>query len=229
MRHEQQYQVTKRQGRPRLRSSRTSGSRTHRRRTVGTCLPLDAARRDEGHIRPAVEAKASEANIHLVDVKYPYQPIRGIMCLPLDCWNLNQFDFDPLPTDRQRASTSAAAAQQRQSKSPAEQIHQYTPTDERECIMSINTKQQLRLEAELLALLIARTDAEVYDPLIVVPALFAVTFRIIYCSVRALFQNYTVFAICCRLVERFLIKIERAAAAPIIKALRRKRAQILID
>ena len=119
--YERQHQSDGRSLRPQRRTSRTSGRRTHRRRTVGTCLPLDAARRDEGHIRPAVEAKASEANIHLVDVKYPYQPIRGIMCLPLDCWNLNQFDFDPLPTDRQHAHTSVTAAQQASGQSTAEQ------------------------------------------------------------------------------------------------------------
>jgi hypothetical protein len=27
---------------------------------------------------------------------FPYQPIRGVMCLPPDCWNLFEFDFEPL-------------------------------------------------------------------------------------------------------------------------------------
>ena len=39
-------------------------------------------------------------------------------------------------------------------------------------------KQQLKLELEILDLLIARTDAGVYDPLIVIPALLSVVNRI---------------------------------------------------
>lgn len=29
-------------------------------------------------------------------MSHTYQPLRGKLCLPPDCWNLDEFDFDPL-------------------------------------------------------------------------------------------------------------------------------------
>lgn len=60
---------------------------------------MDAAGPDERHMGSTAEAKASEAHIRKLNV--PYQPLRGTMCLPVDCWELNDFDFDPLSESRQ--------------------------------------------------------------------------------------------------------------------------------
>ena len=93
--------------------------------------------------------------------------------------------------------------------------------------MSINVRQQLKLESELLTLLIARTDAGTYDPLIVIPALLSVVNRIRCESLKAAAKSLQKSNR--GIVERFLDKIERAAAAPVVKALRRNRVKILID
>ena len=54
---------------------------------------------DVGTVRADDRTVAQETqapHVHQVNAEYSYQPIRGIMCLPLDCWNLNDIDWEPL-------------------------------------------------------------------------------------------------------------------------------------
>lgn len=31
---------------------------------------------------------------------YAYQPLKGKLYLPVDCWELNDFDWEPIPTEK---------------------------------------------------------------------------------------------------------------------------------
>jgi hypothetical protein len=62
-----------------------------------------------------------------LNAEYSYQPIRGILATPPDCWNLSSFDWEPL----QRAHTSAAAASGQTVEHNEPNITQERATDER--------------------------------------------------------------------------------------------------
>jgi len=107
------YELTKFAGqrRPRLRTTPetgsrrilTSESRTDVRSTSGTGPAPGHALRPT----PAAQAKTS---VHLVNRHY--QPIRGKMSLPPDCWLLDTFDWtplDPSPESPQHASVGDSA------------------------------------------------------------------------------------------------------------------------
>lgn len=45
-------------------------------------------------------------------LNHPYQPVRGTMCFPPDCWELDEFDFDPLPESKLGAGKPARCPEQ---------------------------------------------------------------------------------------------------------------------
>ena len=119
---QQQHQITKRQGRPRLRSSRAAGRTAQSSRTSRTCLSLEGAESRSGSLRQPEAQAAQITNIHLVNAA-PKLPGR-LGWLPDDVDWLN-LDWELLPeqiTARQRASTSAAssAVDQKTEQSPSD-------------------------------------------------------------------------------------------------------------
>lgn len=89
---------------------------------------VDAARPQLGRLGKTAEAQ-EETSVRLVNVR-PYQPIRGTLCLPPDCWELNDFDWTPLdPAPRSKAAPVPAAQGDKQGQSGTEeQVTNNTPT-----------------------------------------------------------------------------------------------------
>src|ERR1019366_2567149 len=93
MRHDhQKTSLRRRSRRPLAGTNQAAGTAAHRSRSARAGISLEGTGSNERHLGPTTEASPQ---IHKVNV--PYQPLRGPMCLPLDCWDLLDFDFAPLP------------------------------------------------------------------------------------------------------------------------------------